>query len=482
MATSSTSSTTSSTTATKTNVLTTLGAGSGIDTKALAESLVEAERAPKKQRIDAKIAQTEARISGYGTLRFALSELKTAFAAVNDARDFQSLQVANTQASAVTVTAGSAAMTGTLNLQVTQLAAARQVTTGSFATRTTQLNGGAGFELALSVNGGTAKTIAVDTDTPEGMANAINAADLGLSAQVVNTGSSVQVVVTGQQGSANTYTLSARASGGGAAIAGVGFNTQLQAAADAKFNLNGIDIVRSNNTVTDVLDGVTLELNTLTTGTARIDLRRDASALKKNFQALVTAYNTFEEAAKAMASRTKSEDSADKITGSLAGDSLLQSIRNQVRGYVTGNSSSPGTSVIAARNAGLTLDREGKMVLDEKRFDEAVASRFSEVVKVFTGNANDQSVYSPAPGGVAGDAFKGIDQMIRATGTIAAQTDSANEQLKKYKQDLSKLEERMTSVMERYTRQFTAMDSLVGEATATRNRLKSTFDAWNKSG
>ena len=475
MATSSTSSAT-----TKTNILTTLGAGSGIDTKALAESLVEAERAPKKERIDAKIAKTEARISGYGTLRFALSELKTAFSALNDARDFQSLQVANTQPSAVSVTAGSAAMAGSLNLQVTQLAAARQVTTGGFTSRSTSLNGGSAFELSLSVNGGTAKTIPVATDTPEGMANAINAAGLGLSAQVVNTGSSVQVVVTGQQGVANTYTLAARTTGG-AAIAGLDFNTQLQAAADAKFSLNGIDIVRSNNTVTDVLDGVTLELNTVTAGAARIDLRRDASALKKNFQALVTAYNTFEEAAKAMASRTKSDDEDDTITGSLSGDSLLQSIRSQVRGYVTGNSSSPGTTVIAARNVGLTLDRDGKMVLDEKRFNEAVASNFSEVVKVFTGNANDQSLYSPAPGGVAGDAFKGIDQMIRATGTIAAQTEMANEQLKKYKEDLTKLETRMTAVMERYTRQFTAMDSLVGEATATRNRLKSTFDAWTKS-
>ncbi len=479
MATSSTSSTTSST-ATKTNILTTLGAGSGIDTKALAESLVEAERAPKKERIDAKIAKTEARISGYGTLRFALSELKSAFATLNDARDFQSLQVVNSQPSAVSVTAGSAAMAGSLNLQVTQLAAARQVTTGGFASRTTPLNGGSAFELSLSVNGGTAKTIAVATDTPEGMANAINAAGLGLSAQVVNTGSSVQVVVTGQQGAASTYTLSARTTGG-AAIAGLDFGTQLQAAADAKFSLNGIDIVRSNNTVTDVLDGVTLELNTLTTGAARIDLRRDASALKKNFQALVTAYNVFEEAAKAMGSRTKSDDEDDTITGSLSGDSLLQSIRSQVRSYVTGNSSSPGTTVLAARNVGLTLDRDGKMVLDEKRFDTAVAGNFSEVVKVFTGNANDQSLYSPAPGGVAGDAFKGIDQMIRATGTIAAQTESANEQLKKYKEDLAKLETRMTAVMERYTRQFTAMDSLVGEATATRNRLKSTFDAWTKS-
>lgn len=473
---STTSSTTSSTaSAPKTNILTTLGAGSGVDTKSLAENLVEATRAPRKERIDAKITKSEAKITGYSTLKYLLSELKTAFQGLNDAKDFQSLNVGNTQPSALTVTAGSTASAGTVNLAVTQLASGQVVRTGNLGA---SLNGGTAFNLSLSVHGGQAQTIAVTTATPQGMADAINAANLGVSAQAIYTGSGYQVVVTGTEGAANDFTLATDAA---TPVAGLDFATQLQPAANAEFSLNGIAIVRSSNTVSDVLGGVTFQLRTLTTGTARIDLARDTSAIKTKVQALVTAYNQFEEGAKALASRTASEDEEDTITSSLAGDSLLQSVRTQIRSLVTGNSSSPGTTIQAMRNAGVSIDREGKMVLDESKLETALSTHFSQVVKMFSANLNDQSIYAVAPGGVAGDAVKAIDKLIRNAGTIATQTDNVNAEVTRYQEQLTKLEDQMKSLLERYTKQFSAMDSLVGEATNIRASLKSTFDAWNKS-
>ena len=44
------------TTTTSTNAISALGAGSGIDVKSLANNLVEAERGPRKDVIDKKIA------------------------------------------------------------------------------------------------------------------------------------------------------------------------------------------------------------------------------------------------------------------------------------------------------------------------------------------------------------------------------------------------------------------------------------------
>ena len=473
---STTSSTSSTSSSTKTNFLTTLGAGSGVDTKSLAENLVEATRAPRKERIDAKITKSEAKITGYITLKYLLAELKNAFQGLNDAKDFQSLTVNNSQSSAVTVTAGSTAAAGTLNLQVSQLASGQVVRTGSLGT---SLNDGAAFTLNLSVHGGQAQAIEVKTDTPQGMADAINAADLGVTAQAINTGSGYQVGVTGKEGAANDFTLTTDAA---TPVTGLDFNTQLQPAANAEFSLNGIAIVRSSNTINDVLDGVTFQLRTPTTGTARIDLARDTSGIKTKVQALVTAYNQFEEGAKALASRAASTDEADKITSALAGDSLLQTVRSQIRGFVTGTSSSPGTTVQAMRNVGVSIDREGKMVLDEAKLETALSKNFSQVVKMFTANANDQSVYSVAPGGVAGDAVKAIDKLIRNAGTLATQTENVNADIKRQKEELSRLETQMNALLDRYTKQFSAMDNLVGQSTNTRASLKATFDAWNKSG
>ncbi len=472
---STTSSTSSTSSSTKTNFLTTLGAGSGVDTKSLAENLVEAARAPRKERIDAKITKSEAKITGYSTLKYLLAELKTAFQGLNDAKDFQSLTVANSQSSALTVTAGSTASAGTVNLEVTQLASGQVRRTAALDAT---LNGGAAFTLNLSVHGGADQPIQVTTATPQGMADAINAADLGVTAQAINTGSGYQVVVTGKEGALNDFILSTDAS---TPVAGLDFGTSLRSAANAEFSLNGIAIVRSSNTINDVLDGVTFQLRTPTSSAARIDLARDTSGIKAKVQSLVTAYNQFEEGAKALASRAASEDEADTITSALAGDSLLQTVRAQVRGFITGNSSSPGTTVQAMRNVGVSIDREGKMVLDDAKLETALSKNFSEVVKMFSANANDQSVYSVAPGGAAGDAVKGIDKLIRNAGTLATQTENVNAEITRYKDQLTRLEDQMKALLERYTKQFSAMDNLVGQATATRASLKSTFDAWNKS-
>jgi flagellar hook-associated protein 2 len=164
------------------NIVNSLGAGSGIDIKGLAQSLVEAEKTPQKERIDAKINRSEARITGYGAMKYALSELKNAFAKLNDASDFGSIKPSNTQPNALSVTASSTAEAGTYNISVLQTALAQRTASNSFTARSTSLNNGAAFTLSLT-SGDTVTPISVTTPTPAGMVNAINGAKLGVTAQ-----------------------------------------------------------------------------------------------------------------------------------------------------------------------------------------------------------------------------------------------------------------------------------------------------------
>ena len=122
------------------NFVNALGAGSGIDTKSLAENLVEAERAPRKERVDAKITKSESQISGYGALKFALADLKTAFEKVNDRTEFSSVKPVNSQPSAFGITASSAATTGTYSLTVSQIAQSTRLGSSSFAATDTPIN------------------------------------------------------------------------------------------------------------------------------------------------------------------------------------------------------------------------------------------------------------------------------------------------------------------------------------------------------
>jgi flagellar hook-associated protein 2 len=467
------------------SIVNTLGAGSGIDVKSLAQSLVDAEKTPQKERIDAKIAKTEAKITGYSAVKYALSELKTAFAKLNDASDFSAIKPANTQPNAFGVTASAAAESGSYSVEVSQIALAQRTVSSNFATRSTPLNVaspatvGSPFTLKLTVGGVVKDPIAVTTATPAGMVSAINGAKLGVTAQLIDTGNGVNVVLTGETGAANTFSMTSD-DGNGAAVTGVSFTTSLQTAINASFKVNGLSVSRSSNTISDVLDGVTFDLYAKTALDtngdaipARLDLNRDTTAIKDNIKGLVTAYNDFDETLKILGDRASE---VEEFGGALAGESLLQSVRNQVRGFITNTSTTPGTTIQAARDVGLSLDRFGKLTLNEAKLDTALQSNFGEVSTMFSAGTNNQSIYSPAPAGLAGEAINSIEKMLLSTGLIDTQSKSATAQIAKYKEELTVLESRMEKLMTRYMNQFSVMESIVGNSNSMREGLKGTFE------
>ena len=465
------------------SIVNTLGAGSGIDVKALAQSLVDAEKTPKKERIDEKIAKTEAKITGYGAVKFALSELKNAFAKINDASDFNSIKPSNTQPSAFGVTASSTAEAGSYSIEVVRTALAQRTASSNFAARSTPLNGGAAFKLNLTVGGVSKGDINVTTATPAGMVSAINGAKLGVTAQLINTGSGFNVVVTGETGAAQNFSLTSddgTATGNNpkVPVTGVSFATSLQTATDASFKVNGLTVTRGSNTVNDVIEGVTLDLFASTTGAARLDLNRDTAGIKDNIKGLVTAYNDFEETLKILGDRASE---VEDFGGALAGESLLQSVRNQVRALVTNTSTTPGTNIRAARDVGLSLDRFGKLNLDEAKLNTALQNNFTQVSTMFTAGTNNKSIFSPAPAGLAGEAINSLEKMLLSTGLIDTQTKSAAAQILKHKEELKVLDERMEKLMTRYMSQFSVMENIVGNSNSMRESLKGTFEGMMKA-
>jgi flagellar hook-associated protein 2 len=266
--------------------------------------------------------------------------------------------------------------------------------------------------------------------------------------------------------------------GSGGAVADVSFSTPLQTATDASFKVNGLTVTRSSNSISDVIDGVTLDLYTNTTGAARLDLNRETTSIKDNIKSLVTAYNDFEETLKILGD---SGSEVEEFGGALAGESLLQTVRAQVRGFISNNSTTPGTTIKAARDVGISFDRNGKLTLDETKLDNALQNNFGEVSTMFTADTNNQSIYSAAPAGLAGDAVNSIDKMLRSTGMIDTQSKSATNQITKYKEELTILEDRMEKLMTRYMNQFSAMESIVGSSTSMREGLKGTFEGMMKA-
>ncbi len=528
--------------ATSTNFVSSLGAGSGIDIKTLAQSLVDAEKTPRKDRIEAKIKQSETKVSGYGALKYALSQLKTSFEALNDARDFSSLIVSNSQSSALNIATSNSAKVGSLSVEISQIAKPQRQSSLTFSSKTAALGVAVPFDLSFQDANGS-QTLTVITATPDGIAQAINASSsqTGLNAQWLKTGQGFQLVVTGKTGASNHFTLSAgpmepvsvnssvqlnqtgefiSASASAAEVVTLNYdnngqsgsinlvqNTQglwelpsgqtlpagasqfstnatrsvfasLQSAQDAKFSINGIEITSDTNEVTDVIEGVNLSLYTPTQGAAKVDISRQSSTIRDNLNALVQSFNEFQDSVKVL------QDPSSKVEtfgGALEGDSLTRRIQSQIRELFTQDAKPAGQYIKAARDIGLNLDRFGKLSLDEGKLNKALTDHFDEVVMMFTANKNDKSVYSKSEAGLAGNAVRSLDQLLRSTSMIDQQTASETKKIDSYKADLEKLQAQMDRLLERYMNQFTIMDNIVGNSNSTRESLKNSLQQLSNS-
>ena len=133
-------------------ILTSLSAGSGVDVASLAQNLVNAEKVPQENAINAKIAKNDSKVSGLSAVMFMMSELKTAMSAVKDKDNFNTLTLANTNANAVNVVASTSAAAGDHQIVVNAISQAQRSVSGSSALATTSLNGGNSFALTLTAN------------------------------------------------------------------------------------------------------------------------------------------------------------------------------------------------------------------------------------------------------------------------------------------------------------------------------------------
>jgi flagellar hook-associated protein 2 len=346
-------------------------------------------------------------------------------------------------------------------------------------------NGGSGTDLVVTNNAGvlsitstagksiTNPMFSEFEDTPQGIASAINSRKLGIQAQVVDTGSMdpaappIQIMLAGGIGAANAFTLSSSATG-------LSFGANVQNATDAKLSVDGVSYTRHTNTVTDIVKGVTFSLSAPTGTKASVNLTRDTSSLVTNINSMVSAYN---DAMNVLTAVADPKSTLATYGGTLVGDSTVRMLKQKMRDMMLGSSSTPGSSVGALWQMGISVDEKGVMsVSDTTLLNTTLTNNFDDVVKTFTGNQNKLTSLSAVPGGLAGDAVKQLTSLLSNTGPIATKSATATTQNSKYQDDLTALQTRMDALLKRYQTQFAAMNSFVGGINSQKTSLKSSFD------
>ena len=345
-------------------------------------------------------------------------------------------------------------------------------TTTSALVLTSTANGAADIAAPTSFN---TIEIGAASTTPAGMVAAINSSALGISAQLINTGNAAapyRIVITGSTGASNSFSLSSKKADG-SEVANVNFGTRLQASENAALTVNGVAISSSTNKVTDAIAGTTLELFTTTSGAANLEFTRDTTAVKANLKALVTAYN---DASSMLSVVSDPKSTVETYGATLVGNSMVSSVRTQMRNMVTTDSNTPSGNMTALRDIGITLNKTGVLEIDQVKMDAALQNNYDQVVTMLTANKENQSVNSTLNGGVSNEAVKKLTSLLDASSPLTTQSTSLTTKISKYKAELEKLEARMTELLARYKKQFAAMESMVGETKSLQTGLKSTFE------
>lgn len=458
------------------SVLLNMGNGSGIDIIKLARDLTDAEQLPQQDRITQAQAKTEASISAYAVLKYNVNLLKSQFDQLNDAQELATpaASSSNTAAISIASTHGNA-VNGRHDISVTQLAAAERNLSNEYTSKTQSLNSGTGFDITLTKSDGTIQTISVDDadDTPAGIVATINASGSGYTATLIDTGTegtNYRIVLQGESGADNAFTV--------ASTPDLGFETvgnQLQAAANAQLNIDGVDIERADNTISDAINGVTLNLNAVANNTV-LQVTSDTSTLKTKLQDLVTIYNDVQLALNELSDPDSTEE---EVGGALSGDmALIRSVRDTIYKAVTTDSSTPSGNATALRDIGVELTKTGELTFNEEKYDEMALTNFSDMVTMLSAGTTNQSKFDPADQGLAFDAMERIDVLMDPIdGIFVRRSNSANQQLRDYEERLSALEMRMEMVYNRYIKQFSTMESLVNTMNGTRDYVKGQLES-----
>ena len=441
-----------------------LGAGAGFDTKKIVEALVNAEKVPQESRINSKIAETQDKISGLGKAVSILNVVKEAASRLNDARDFKTFAVSNSQTSAFSATSTSSARAGSNNISVSQIAQEQRSVSNAFSSETSKFNSGT-ITLSLSVGSTTtsATDITVADATLNGTVTAINNANLGVTAEIVDTGSTTnryRIQLIGETGSEKAFSLTSSDNA-------ISFSS-VQAASDAQLQVNGIDFTRSSNVIDDVLTGVSLTLNTKTDGTANLNISQDNNEARANIVDFVTIYNE--------AQRQLKELTNSSIGGELAGDSIFRSLTSTLRTTILDTSSSAGTNIANLSDMGISVSRTGELEVNDTKLDNALSNNYTDVIQMFSANTDDQSVASTDAAGLAGDINRLISNMTSADAYLVTQQQVLEDANAERQVELTELEARMERVEERYNRQFLAMQQIIDQMNSTRESMESSFE------
>lgn len=354
--------------------------GSGLNITEIVDSLVQAETEPQVNKIQKDIDDKNAAISGYALIANELGKFKT----ITDGLSGSSSYALSSDSTAIGITVNnqSEAKSFTSQIAIGALAQSQTLEFSGFSSKNDQINNGTiSVEFGswdndnFTVNSTKSSqdvTVSSANNTISGLAESLNEIT-GVNATVTDKGDGTfSLIINSDTGadSALRFSVSEDDNDPGLSSFDTSENNdekQVVAATDASITLNGVTVTRSTNTVTDLIDGYEIKLNSVTSSAATVTSNTDKAVAYSKIKEFVDSYNAI--------SSTISELTSNGVNGEgrgvLSRDLTMQSIQRGLRSIITSELPGFGENSRYLSELGVKTMRDGSISLDEDDFNAA---------------------------------------------------------------------------------------------------------------
>ena len=380
------------------------GVGSGLDVRGLVSQLVAAEGQPATIRLNAAEKRYNAQLSALGTLKSGLSNFQTSLSDLTSLTAFNTRTATSGNTDLYTTSATGTAISSSYEIDVQQLAQAHKLASQAYTDSTSAVGTG-DLIFQFGDPNKAAQTVAIGAgdDSLQGVRDAVNAADIGVTATIINGDAGYQLVFSSDDtGLDNSLKISVSEnpadgtntdmSGLSAfaydplAGAGAGQNlTQKSAAQDAVVLIDGIQVSSATNTVSDALDGVSIELKAADPGSkSTLAISTDTESVGTTIETFVDEYNKLMGTLNALGRYDPAKDEQ----AALVGDSTLRSVRGRMQGIISNTVSGLSGTYRMLAEIGISTQSDGTIALDKTKLDTALNDNFDEVGRIFAANGS----------------------------------------------------------------------------------------------
>lgn len=437
------------------------GIGSGLDLGSLVDSLVQLEKQPINT-LEARKATADRQLTNVGRLVSLVKSMETAAEELDEIDDVRALSATSSNEDYFTVTASDTAALGNYDLRVDNLAKAQVTRSMTYS----QNVGGLVGTGSITITAGSDDPVDVVFDGSEDLdavASKINDSGARVRAAVIFDGTNYSLMITADDvGAANAVTFQENSITMGLNAPGAA----VTAAQDAQIQLNGITVTRSSNSISDLLQGVTLNLESemdAAAPTESLVIDNDPDALRSKVEALTKSINDV----MSFVNDELGSGATEGAATSLQGDATLRGLQRRISSLLSGAYTHMQGGMLSLGSVGVTLSDTGSLSIDADKFSTSIQTDPDALKSLLAGDGvtSFTAVLKSL-----------VDEYTKSgTGTLVTKQNGLRDQISLFDERIEDIEDRADRLETRLRRTFASLDVKMAEMSNQSQYLANAF-------